>query len=50
MNDHDAMDAINAVLDQYFRGEVDRVSVVGIVCQISGQNSFDHEKAKKAQA
>jgi hypothetical protein len=46
MNDHDAIDAINAVLDQYFRGELNQTALVGKICRISGQNTIDHMEAK----
>ena len=46
MNDHDAMTAIAAVLDRYFRGELTQAQTLAQVCLITGENSIDHESAK----
>ena len=50
MNDHDAMTAINAVLDRHFRGELTQAQTLAQICIISGQNATDHAEAKKAQS
>jgi len=47
MNDHDAMTQITAVLDQYFRGEINEVHALARVCIIAGENDLDHEKEAK---
>jgi hypothetical protein len=46
MNDHDSMEAINAAIDQYFRGDIMQEDLVSKVCQISGLNTIDHREAK----
>jgi hypothetical protein len=49
MNDHDAIDAINAVLDHWFKGEVNEGKALLKIASISGQNIIDHEEAKRDQ-
>jgi hypothetical protein len=46
MNDHDAMTAINAVLEQYFRGQADPYQTLTQIAQISGANKTEHEEQK----
>lgn len=46
MNDHAAMTAINATLDQYFKGDSTREDTLNAICRISGENRIDHEEAK----
>lgn len=47
MKDHEAMDAINKVLGQYFRGQLDPVDALNRIGYISGANMMDHEAAKE---
>jgi hypothetical protein len=47
MNDHDAMTAINAALDRYFRGEVTELQTVNSIARISGLNTTEHAEAAK---
>lgn len=47
MNDHDAMEAINAVLEQYFSGRIGRFEALQKISRISGQNVIEHAKAKE---
>lgn len=49
MNDHDAMTAINAVLDKYFRGELTQLGALARIAQISGHNANEHAPAKEAR-
>ncbi|MDQ0756118.1 hypothetical protein [Arthrobacter sp. B3I4] len=49
MNDHDAIDQINAVLDRHFRGELTQAQTLAQICTITGQNSIQHAEAKKEQ-
>lgn len=50
MNDHDAIDKINAVLDRHFRGELTQAQALAQVCTITGENAIDHAEAKKDRA
>jgi hypothetical protein len=43
MNDHDAMTAINTVLDQWFDLGLTAVEALHKIAQISGMNRIDHE-------
>ena len=47
MNDHEAMDAINQVLDEMFRGDLSHSDAIVKVARISGMNKFEHEAAKE---
>ena len=47
MNDYDAMEAINAVLEQHYSGALGRFEALQKISQISGQNVIDHAKAKE---
>jgi hypothetical protein len=49
VNDHDAIDAINTVLEEWFKNEISQEEVLQRVCEISGRNSFEHELAKQAK-
>jgi hypothetical protein len=46
MNDHDAMDAVNVVLDQWFTIKCTAVDAMQEIAKISGMNRIDHEAAK----
>ncbi|MDQ0241234.1 hypothetical protein [Arthrobacter bambusae] len=46
MNDHDAMTAINATLDRYFKGYISEPNAINEIAKISGRNAIDHEAAK----
>lgn len=46
MNDHDAMDAINAVLDDRISIGLTAVEALHKIAYISGANQIDHEQAK----
>jgi len=48
MNDHEAIDRINAVLDRHFRGELTQAQTLAQICTITGANSIQHEEAKRA--
>jgi len=48
MNDHDAMDEINAALDRYFAGNIQSPELLAIIAQISGHNRIFHSEAKKS--
>lgn len=47
MNDHEAMDAINAILAQFFRAELSAVDALNRIGYISGANMMDHQEAKE---
>ena len=44
MNDHDAMEAINKILDEYFRLEHTAVEALHQIAQISGANQHEHNQ------
>ena len=46
MNDHDAIDAINQVLDEWFRGDVGSVTALNQIASISGMNKISHEESE----
>ena len=50
MNDHDAMEAVNAVLEMYFRAQVDSANALTQIAQISGANKISHQEAKEQGA
>ena len=45
MNDHDAMTAINAVLESFYRGQADAANALLQIALISGRNSIQHQEA-----
>jgi glycerate kinase len=47
VNDHDAMDAVNAVLDEWFKGGLNASTAVIEIAKISGLNKIEHEEQKK---
>ncbi|MBT2537256.1 hypothetical protein [Arthrobacter sp. ISL-69] len=49
MNDHDAMEAVSAVLEQYYRAQLNSTEALHQIAYIIGQNAIDHAEAKKAQ-
>lgn len=49
MNDHDAITAINAELNKFFRGDITADEALRQVCYISGMNAIDHTEATEAQ-
>lgn len=46
MNDHDAMEAINDVLERFFRGNLRADEALTKIAHISGQNIISHQEAK----
>jgi hypothetical protein len=46
VNDHDAIDAINAVLDQWFKGESGPLESLYRIARISGENTIEHKESK----
>jgi hypothetical protein len=46
VNDYEAIEAINTILDQWFRGEVNEGKALLKIASISGQNIIDHEEQK----
>jgi hypothetical protein len=46
VNDHDAMTAINKVLDEVFAATISNYDALRQIAQISGENAIDHEAAK----
>jgi hypothetical protein len=49
VNDHEAIEAINAVLDRYFRGEVTQVQALATICSVTGENKIPHDEVKEAK-
>ena len=50
MNDHEAMEEINAILEQLFAGEIDQSRAVNRIAIITGRNAIEHAKAKGEQS
>jgi len=49
MNDREAIDAINAVLERYFRGELLQLGTLAAICTITGQNAITHNEVKESK-
>lgn len=49
MNDYEAVEAINAVLNRYFLGEVTQVQALATICSVTGENSIAHNEVKEAK-
>ena len=47
MNDYEAIDAINAVLDLWFKSEVSEHDALTRIAYISGMNKISHMEAKQ---
>jgi len=46
VNDHDAMTAINSILEQYFRTQLNSVEALNQISAISGANKVDHQESE----
>ena len=46
MNDHDAMTAINAVLEQFYRTQLNSYEALNQIAAITGANQAEHEAAQ----
>jgi len=46
MNDHEAMEAVNAVLEQFYRGQLDSYQALTQIARVSGENTIDHQESK----
>jgi len=46
MNDSEAIDAINTVLDQWFKGDVAPFTALMQISRITGMNKISHEESK----
>lgn len=46
MNDWEAMEAVNAALEEYFRGQSPADNALAQIAQIAGENHIDHQEAK----
>lgn len=46
MTDHEAMEAINAALEEYYRGRLTQHQVLIQIAQITGENTIDHQESK----
>lgn len=46
MTDHDAMEAINAVLEDYYRGRITDHEALTRIAQIAGENHIKHQESK----
>ena len=49
MNDFEAIEAINQVLDRYFRGEVTQAAALATICTITGENQITHNEVKETK-
>jgi hypothetical protein len=49
MNDHDAMEAITAILEQYYRTQLNSTEALHQIAAVAGHNAIQHAEAKKAQ-
>lgn len=45
MNDYDAMEAINAILEQCFRGNLAVELAILDIAQVAGKNRIQHQEA-----
>lgn len=45
MNDHDAMTAVNKVMDRYLADDLDAFAALFEIAKICGTNKQDHEAA-----
>lgn len=48
MNDFEAMEAINAALDEYIAGDIEALKLIKRIAIISGTNQSAHEAARAA--
>jgi len=46
VNDHDAMTAINAVLEQFYRTQLNSYEALNQISAISGANKVDHQESE----
>lgn len=46
MNDFDAMEAINKVLEEYWANNIFMPDAINQIARISGLNHFEHEAAR----
>ena len=46
MNDYEAIDAINIVLDEWFKGDVTAPTALTRIARITGMNKISHEEQK----
>lgn len=42
------MDAVNAALEQFYRGNLTQTETLNQIARISGANSIEHTEAKEA--
>lgn len=47
MNDHDAIEAIRAALDAWFRGKRGSLETTHLIAGIIGENVIDHDESKE---
>lgn len=45
MNDHAAMEAINAALEDYYRGRINQQETLIQIARITGGNAIEHQEA-----
>jgi hypothetical protein len=46
VNDHDAMTAINSILEQFYRSQLNSYEALNQISAISGANKVDHEESE----
>ena len=46
MNDFEAIEAINAVLDEWFKGDLTAPRALTQIARITGMNKISHEESK----
>jgi len=49
MNDHDAMEEINAALERFYSSQVGPFDAIKQIAQISGLNRISHAAVKEAR-
>jgi ribosome-binding ATPase YchF (GTP1/OBG family) len=47
VNDHEAIDAINKILDAMFRGDLSHTDAILKVARISGMTKIEHNEVKE---
>ena len=47
MNDHEAMEAVAALVEQYCRTQISSVEAMNYIAQVAGANKISHEEAKE---
>ncbi|GGH93937.1 hypothetical protein ACFFGR_09485 [Arthrobacter liuii] len=46
MTDHEAMEAINAALEDYYRGRISQTEALNQIARITGESAIEHQESK----